>query len=218
MIICQNINKQYGEETIVLKALNLMVAKGECLFIRGVSGSGKTTLLNLMALLDEPSSGTITFEGQDLHALSANQQAQYLNEKVGIIFQKFNLLSQLTVIENVMLPRLYQGENYRETEQLAQQILDELAIGHLSKRKPSQLSGGQQQRVAVARVLLQAPEVIMADEPSANVDEATENLIVAQLAKQKAEGKTLVIVSHNQIYETIADRVLYMRKGELFDV
>lgn len=88
----------------------------------------------------------------------------------------------------------------------------------MSKRKPSQLSGGQQQRVAVARVLLQAPEVIMADEPSANVDEATENLIVAQLAKQKAAGKTLVIVSHNQIYETIADRVLYMRKGELFDV
>lgn len=104
MIICQNISKQYGEETIVLKALNLTVAKGECLFIRGVSGSGKTTLLNLMALLDEPSSGTITFEGQDLHVLSANQQAQYLNEKVGIIFQKFNLLSQLTVIENVMLP------------------------------------------------------------------------------------------------------------------
>ncbi|MGL5915951.1 MAG: ATP-binding cassette domain-containing protein, partial [Culicoidibacterales bacterium] len=90
--------------------------------------------------------------------------------------------------------------------------------GHLSKRKPSQLSGGQQQRVAVARVLLQAPEVIMADEPSANVDEATENLIVAQLSKQKAAEKTLVIVSHNQIYETIADRVLYMRKGELFDV
>lgn len=218
MIVCENITKQYGEETIVLKSLNLTVQQGECLFIRGVSGSGKTTLLNLMALLDEPSSGTIMFEGQNLHALSANQRAQYLNEKVGIMFQKFNLLSQLTVIENVMLPKLYQGARYQETYTQAQQLLDELNIGHLSKRKPSQLSGGQQQRVAVARVLLQSPAVIMADEPSANVDEATEKLIVTQLAQQKAAGKTLVIVSHNQIYETIADRVLYMRKGELFDV
>lgn len=209
-----NLSKKYdGLSSPLFSNLSFEINKGECLFIQGVSGVGKTTLLSILALLDVPDSGEIVYENLQIINSSEKIKNKYRNEKMGIIFQKYNLLSQFTVVENVMLPLLYKNiKDKKKIEYDAIEILNKLEMGDFKNRAINSLSGGQQQRVAIARVLLQNPDIILADEPSANVDKKTEELIMLQFEKHKKEGKILIVVSHNNVYERIADYKMIMTK------
>ncbi|MDB5022712.1 MAG: transporter ATP-binding protein [Mucilaginibacter sp.] len=202
MIRLQNIEKVYRTDTVETLALNkvsLEIAKGEFLSVMGPSGCGKSTLLNIIGLLDEPSKGEIRIDDQKTANLSDKQLAQFRNKKLGFIFQSYHLISDLQVLDNVELPLLYRSATARERKQLATEALAKVGLSNRVKHFPSQLSGGQKQRVAIARAIVGRPEIILADEPTGNLDSAMGNEIMDILIQlNRDEGTTIIMVTHDE--------------------
>ena len=202
MIRLQNIEKVYRTNTVETLALNkvsLDIAKGEFLSIMGPSGCGKSTLLNIMGLLDEPSKGDVKIDEQTTINLNDKQLAQFRNKKIGFIFQSYHLINDLQVLDNVELPLLYRDSTAKERKQLATEALAKVGLSNRVKHFPSQLSGGQKQRVAIARAIVGRPEIILADEPTGNLDSAMGNEIMDILMQlNQNDGTTIVMVTHDE--------------------
>jgi putative ABC transport system ATP-binding protein len=202
MIRLQNIEKVYRTstvETLALSSINLTVAKGEFLSIMGPSGCGKSTLLNIMGLLDAPSKGNINIDDQKTDHLSDKQLAAFRNKKLGFIFQSYHLINDLQVLDNVELPLLYRDSTAKERKMLATEALEKVGLANRIKHFPNQLSGGQKQRVAIARAIVGRPEIILADEPTGNLDSAMGNEILDILLQlNQKNGTTIVMVTHDE--------------------
>ena len=212
------LTKSYGDgrHIEVLTGLDLDVVAGEVVAIVGKSGVGKSTLLHVLGTLDQPSGGQVFFDGLDLFALSDAEQARFRNREIGFIFQFHHLLPDFSALENVMMPALIQGAPRGEAEARARGVLDRVGLGHRLSHKPGELSGGEQQRVAVARAVAQSPRVILADEPTGNLDPATGAEVHALLMQLNREhGMTLVIVTHNEELSRLAHRTLRLHDGRL---
>lgn len=217
LIELTNITKTYqngGQETDVLKGLNLTIYEGEFIMIMGKSGSGKTTLMNIIGFLDRLTSGTYKFQGEDVSSLNENQKSNYRNKNLGFIFQQFFLIDSLNVQQNVELPLVYSGlNNGVEKKEKAEQFLDLVGIREKLNSKPTELSGGQQQRVAIARALINNPLLIMADEPTGALDSETGKNIMEILTQLNKDGKTIIMVTHDEDLITYASRVIYIKDG-----
>lgn len=202
MIQLQNIEKVYRTstvETLALNNVNLTVQKGEFLSIMGPSGCGKSTLLNIMGLLDAPSKGDVKIDNEATTHLSDKQMAHFRNKKLGFIFQSYHLINDLKVLDNVELPLLYRSSSANERTQLAKAALEKVGLSNRIKHFPTQLSGGQKQRVAIARAIVGEPEIILADEPTGNLDSAMGNEIMEILLHlNKTEHTTIVMVTHDE--------------------
>lgn len=203
-----------GDETLqILKDLSFEVVAGEWLALTGPSGSGKSTLLGLLAAIDNPTSGKISFDGQDISSLPEKELARLRNEKIGIVFQSFNLISTLTAQENVELP-LYVSNKAQQARQLAREMLDLVGLSERFNHRPHQLSGGQQQRVAIARALVNQPKLLLADEPTGNLDTKTgEQMLELFEQVRKALTLTMIVVTHDTQVASRADRVLHLVDG-----
>jgi putative ABC transport system ATP-binding protein len=202
MIRLQNIEKVYRTDTIETLALNsvtLDIAKGEFLSIMGPSGCGKSTLLNIMGLLDAPSKGDIRIDDQKTEGMNDKQLAQFRNKKLGFIFQSYHLINDLQVLDNVELPLLYRDTTAKQRRELAAEALEKVGLANRLKHFPTQLSGGQRQRVAIARAIVGRPEIILADEPTGNLDSAMGNEIMEILLNlNRNDGTTIVMVTHDE--------------------
>ena len=213
MIRAKTILKKYGDLP-VLKGVDLHVAKGEVVSIVGASGAGKTTLLQILGTLERPDSGSLTISGQDVTGLSSNALSAFRNQHIGFVFQFHHLLPEFTALENVMMPGLIAGKSMAECTPRAEQLLQRLSVLPRKTHKPSQLSGGEQQRMAVARALFNNPSVVLADEPSGNLDSAhAKELHQLFFDLRKELGQTFVIVTHNEELAEMADRRLVMKDG-----
>jgi lipoprotein-releasing system ATP-binding protein len=205
-----------GRELVVLKGISLEIAKGEFVAVVGASGAGKSTLLHIVGTLDRPTSGTVRFDGRDLFQLSEREQAEFRNKRVGFVFQFHHLLPEFTALENACLPALIQARPQEEVEQDATMLLKEVGLEDRLHHKPGELSGGEQQRVAVARALMQKPDVVLADEPTGNLDTHTGEALFALLRDlNKSRGTTFVIVTHNDRLSAQADRIIHMEDGQI---
>ena len=202
MIKLTGINKIYRTneiETLALENVNLDVAKGEFVSIMGPSGCGKSTLLNIMGLLDAPSSGKIEINGTSVESMKDKELAAFRNKTLGFVFQSFHLINSLNVIDNVELPLLYRKMAAKERTRLAKEVLDRVGLSHRMRHMPTQLSGGQCQRVAIARAIVGNPEIILADEPTGNLDLKMGAEVMELLHKlNKEDGRTIVMVTHNE--------------------
>jgi putative ABC transport system ATP-binding protein len=202
MIKLENIEKVYRTETIetiALDSISLNVNKGEFMSIMGPSGCGKSTLLNIMGLLDAPTSGRVQIASETLNNMSDKELARFRNQKIGFIFQSFHLINDLQVIDNVELPLLYRNASAGERKKLAREALEKVGLSNRMKHFPSQLSGGQKQRVAIARAIVGRPEIILADEPTGNLDSNMGNEIMNILLQlNETEGTTIVMVTHDE--------------------
>ena len=202
MIKLTGINKIYRTneiETLALENVNLDVVKGEFVSIMGPSGCGKSTLLNIMGLLDAPSSGKIEINGTSVESMKDKELAAFRNKTLGFVFQSFHLINSLNVIDNVELPLLYRKMAAKERTRLAKEVLDRVGLSHRMRHMPTQLSGGQCQRVAIARAIVGNPEIILADEPTGNLDSKMGAEVMELLHKlNKEDGRTLVMVTHNE--------------------
>tara|TARA_R110002124_G_scaffold180953_1_gene348443 strand:+ start:241 stop:906 length:666 start_codon:yes stop_codon:yes gene_type:complete len=202
MIELNNISKVYRTktiETLALDNINLKVDKGEFLSIMGPSGCGKSTLLNIIGLLDEPSSGSINISAQSIHEYKSKSIAKFRNQKLGFIFQSFHLINDLSVIDNVELPLIYRNIGSKERRELAQEALESVGLKNRMKHFPNQLSGGQKQRVAIARAIVGKPEIILADEPTGNLDSVMGGEVMDILLKLNIENSTtIVMVTHDK--------------------
>jgi len=217
MIQLTNVSKTYGNSGAVqaLHNLSLAVEQGERVAVMGPSGSGKSTLLNLICGLDEPSSGSIRLEGVELSELSDDRRTRLRREKIGMIFQTFNLLPTLTAIENAALPLRLQGVRTREAEQRALAMLERVGLKVRAHHRPDELSGGERQRVAIARALVFRPPILLGDEPTGNLDSATGEEILRLLDDLHGEfNNTILLVTHNDNAAAFCDRVLTLRDGQ----
>ncbi len=197
-----------------LRGLDFSVSKGEFVSIMGPSGSGKSTAMNMIGCLDVPSKGTVFLDGKDISKMTESQLAQVRGKKIGFIFQSFNLVNTLTAKENIMLPMLFQSLNREQREKRAERLLRMVELDDRMDHKPTELSGGQQQRVAIARALSNNPEVILADEPTGNLDSKTGKSMMDFLKKlHKKENRTIVVVTHDKYIAENADRVNYLKDG-----
>lgn len=219
MIIVKDLHKSFpmGEQTLtVLRGIDLTIERGELIAVVGASGAGKSTLLHILGLLDRPSKGTVCFEGQDLFQLSEAAQAEFRNRRIGFVFQFHHLLPEFTALENACMPALIQRREPEEVRQEAIGLLKDVGLGPRLQHKPGELSGGEQQRVAVARALLQKPDLVLADEPTGNLDTHTGDSLFALMRElNKARGTTFVIVTHNDKLSAQADRILHMQDGQI---
>jgi lipoprotein-releasing system ATP-binding protein len=219
MITVTNLHKSFpmGEQTLsVLKGINLTIAHGELIAVIGASGAGKSTLLHILGLLDRPTRGTVCFEGQDLFQLSESAQAEFRNKRIGFVFQFHHLLPEFTALENACMPALIQRRQPEDVKAEAIAILNDVGLGARLQHKPGELSGGEQQRVAVARALLQKPDLVLADEPTGNLDTHTGDALFALMRElNKARGTTFVIVTHNDKLSSQADRIVHMQDGQI---
>jgi lipoprotein-releasing system ATP-binding protein len=219
MIIVKDLHKSFpmGEQTLtVLRGIDLTIERGELIAVVGASGAGKSTLLHILGLLDRPSKGTVCFEGQDLFQLSEAAQAEFRNRRIGFVFQFHHLLPEFTALENACMPALIQRREPEEVRQEAIGLLKDVGLGPRLHHKPGELSGGEQQRVAVARALLQKPDLVLADEPTGNLDTHTGDALFALMRElNKARGTTFVIVTHNDKLSAQADRILHMQDGQI---
>ncbi len=205
-----------ARELEVLKGINLEIRRGELVAVVGASGAGKSTLLHIIGMLDRPTRGTVHFEGQDLFQLTETQQADFRNRRIGFVFQFHHLLPEFTALENACMPALIQRRPQEEVESEAAAILTEVGLGDRLGHKPGELSGGEQQRVAVARALLQKPDLVLADEPTGNLDTHTgEALFNLMRDLNKTRGITFVIVTHNDKLSAQSDRLVHMQDGTI---
>ena len=202
-------------ETVALDAIDLDILDGEFVAIMGPSGCGKSTLLNLMGMLDLPSSGSYVFDGQEVAGLTEAKLAEVRKASIGFIFQSFNLIDELTVRENVELALLYHDVSAAERKRRADTVMDQVGIAHRARHRPSQLSGGQQQRVAVARALVAQPKLILADEPTGNLDTAHGEEVMRMLQSLNAAGSTIVMVTHSPAHADYAGRTVQMLDGRI---
>ena len=218
MIALQDLTKAYRTadvETTALNNANLEINQGEFIAIMGPSGCGKSTMLNVIGMLDTPDSGRYEFLGKNIAGLPESQLADIRKQNIGFIFQSFNLVDELTVWENVMLPLLYQRVAATERKQRVQAVLERMNIAHRADHRPQQLSGGQQQRVAVARAVVINPKLILADEPTGNLDTTNGEEVLGLLNQLNADGTTIVMVTHDQGHAGHASRVVQMLDGRV---
>ena len=215
MIKIDNIHKSFGTLE-VLKGVSLSVEKGEILSIIGPSGAGKTTLLQIIGTLDRPDSGSVCINGTDVMTLGEKQLSRFRNRHIGFIFQFHQLLPEFTALENVMMPALIAGENEKEAEKRAAQLLCELGLQERTQHKPAELSGGEKQRVAAARAMMMQPDIILADEPSGSLDSKNKEEMQRRLLSLRDKyGQTIIIVTHDKELAKISDRVIEMRDGRI---
>ena len=204
-------------ETHALSGVNLEIRQGEYVAISGPSGCGKSTLLSILGLLDTPTAGTYLLNGKTTANLKARQRARIRNRQIGFIFQAFNLIGDLTVFENVELPLTYRGMRAAERKKRVEEVLDRIGMAHRMKHYPSQLSGGQQQRVAVARALGGSPSVLLADEPTGNLDSKNGEAVMDLLSDIHRGGATICMVTHDSRFEAYARRVVRLFDGKIVD-
>lgn len=214
MIRLENIQKKINNTTI-LENINLYIQKGEFVAIIGQSGSGKTSLLNIIGTLDEPSSGKYFLDAYEVTNLSKDEKARIRREKIGFIFQRYNLLSLLNAKDNVALPAVYAGKNKQERSQKAKELLSFLELDHKELSKPNELSGGQQQRVSIARALMNGGELILADEPTGALDSKSGKIVLEILNKLNEQGHTVVLVTHDREIAARAKRVIEIKDGKI---
>jgi lipoprotein-releasing system ATP-binding protein len=221
IIEASGIKKRFQKDDVVievLKGVDLTADKGSFITIMGPSGAGKSTFLHIIGTLDKPTEGTILFEGQDIMKFNEDEQSRFRNERVGFIFQFYHLLQDFNVIENIMMPLLIRRVKPDEAMRKAKGFLETVELTHRSSHKPGELSGGEQQRVAIARALINEPSVILADEPTGNLDRKTGREVLHQiLTIQKKLSATLILVTHDPEIGAVGDRKLTMVDGELFD-
>jgi putative ABC transport system ATP-binding protein len=218
VISLSHITKEYENgdvKTQVLNDVTVQIKHGEFIAITGPSGSGKSTLLNILGLLDTATHGTYILNGTDVTKLTEDEQSYYRNREIGFVFQSFNLLQRSTALENVILPAIYAGIDKAKREDKAKDFLIQVGLGdHLFKR-PNQMSGGQQQRVAIARALMNDPAIILADEPTGNLDTKSGEDVMAILKKLNKEGKTVVMITHEHDIAKQAQRTIFIRDGKI---
>jgi putative ABC transport system ATP-binding protein len=216
LIRLESISKVYGSgnaEVVALSEFSLSVRAGELLAVMGPSGSGKSTLMNILGCLDIPTSGRYWFAGEYVSRLNETQLAHVRNRRIGFVFQQFQLLSKLSAWRNVELPLLYRSSTNRRD--LALQALERVGLGNRVDHRPTQLSGGQQQRVAIARALVTNPDLILADEPTGNLDTASSRDVLAVLRELNEQGHTIIIITHDSEVGSVANRTVHMRDGRL---
>ncbi len=204
-------------ETHALSEIHLSIKAGEFVSIAGPSGCGKTTLLSILGLLDSPTSGDYVLDGEPVANLSASQRARIRNQAIGFIFQAFNLIGDLTVYENVELPLTYRGMAGGERKERVHASLERVGMAHRMSHYPSQLSGGQQQRVAVARAIVGKPLILLADEPTGNLDSKNGNAVIDLMNELHGEGATICMVTHDPRYATVAERSVHLFDGQVVD-
>jgi putative ABC transport system ATP-binding protein len=221
IIEIQDLTKVYGVGNVAVQALRGVTAtveQGEFVAIMGSSGSGKSTLMNILGCLDRPTSGTYILDGEDVSRLSKNQLASVRNKKIGFVFQSYNLLPRFTAVKNVTLPMLYNGHvriSDKERTGRAIATLESVGLGERARHRPNELSGGQQQRVAIARALINAPSIILADEPTGNLDTRSSMEIMDVLHQLHEQGTTIVMVTHEVDIASCAGRVIYLQDGQV---
>ena len=215
MIRIEGIRKSFGSLE-VLKGIDLDIQKGDIISVVGRSGAGKTTLLQLLGTLDRPDAGSIYFNNEDPFRLNDTKLSAFRNKHIGFVFQFHQLLPEFTALENVMIPGMIAGKKPTDLQKRAQSLLDKLRLSERMQHKPAELSGGEQQRVAVARALMNEPELILADEPSGNLDSKNaQELHELFLELRRDEGQTFVIVTHNEALAELADRKIVMEDGRI---
>ncbi len=218
MIQIENLGKTFRTEeveTIALQGINLRIDDGEFVAIMGPSGCGKSTLLNIIGLLDNPSEGSYLLNGQEVARLTEDERTGLRRGTIGFVFQSFNLIDEMTVYENVELPLIYAGVPAKERRERVEALLDRMKMSHRAKHYPQQLSGGQQQRVAIARAVVTRPQLILADEPTGNLDSAHGKEVIGLLAELNQEGTTIVMVTHNSHDAASARRVIHLFDGHI---
>jgi len=219
LLECEGIIKNYqdGENEVnVLSHLNMSLNSHELLAITGRSGSGKSTLLHILGTLEKPSDGRVLFKGQDIHQLNANKQAQFRNDQLGFIYQFHHLLAEFSAIENIMMPLLIAGVNKAKAKIRALNILNQVGLKDRAHHKPSQLSGGERQRIAIARALVNEPALVLADEPTGNLDSENAQAIFALLRELRdQQGTSFVVVTHDNQLANKLDRVVNLTSGKL---
>lgn len=216
IIALDNITKIYdlGElKVTALDNVSFRCSKGEVVSIMGPSGSGKSTLMNLLGCLDRPTSGSFLLDGEDVSSLNDNELAVIRNKKLGFVFQSYNLLPKMTALENVQLPLVYAGQGHRK--QSAMEALESVGIGNRAHHRPTEMSGGEQQRVAIARALINNPRIILADEPTGNLDSQSSHNIMDVLLEQRKKGITIIIVTHEEDIASYTERTIYLRDGKI---
>lgn len=216
----ENLFKSYSQNTFseveVIKGLNLEINSGDFLSLMGPSGSGKSTLLNLIGLLDQPNKGEIFFDGMNLTNLEHNDKARLRNNEFGFVFQGFNLLKRISILDNVALPLIYQGVERFAAKERAQVLIKSTGLAGLESRLPNQISGGQQQRVAIARALIAKPKLILADEPTGNLDSKTAGEIMSMFRDLNAKsGITIILVTHELDIAEFGSRIIKMKDGRI---
>ena len=214
----RNLKKRFGigdAENYALNGVDLSIKKGEFIIIMGPSGCGKTTLLNIIGLLDRATEGDYILDGRNVAKMSRRKHAKIRSEKIGFIFQNFNLIPRLTVIENVALPLVYKGVGKIKRLEAASKILKQFHLGEREYYMPWQLSGGQTQRVAIARALVNEPSIILADEPTGNLDSKSSHIIMEELAEVHKKGNTIIMVTHNPELMAYATRIITMFDGKI---
>ena len=220
MIKIENLSKVFrteNVETTALNGVNLEVKEGEFVAIMGPSGCGKSTLLNILGLLDNPSEGKYLLDGKEMSTLKESERTDIRKGVIGFVFQSFNLIDELNVYENIELPLLYMGVPAKERKRRVEAAMDRMAISHRRKHFPNQLSGGQQQRVAIARAVLANPKIILADEPTGNLDSKNGKEVMNLLSELHQEGTTVIMVTHSQHDASYADRIVRLYDGEIVE-
>lgn len=207
----QNINKSFGN-VVALKGVNLSVQKGDWVSIMGPSGSGKSTLLNIIALLDEPSGGEYNLMGKSMRDLSEEEKIVIRREKIGLIFQQFHLIPYLTALENVELAQFYHSSVDSDDAKAA---LEKVGLGHRISHLPSELSGGEQQRLCIARSFINNPDILLADEPTGNLDGENEKIVLEAFCKLRDEGKTIILITHNPELGEYGNKKVLLKHGEM---
>lgn len=218
MIKIENIKKVFRTEDVetwALREVSLEVKAGEFVAIMGPSGCGKSTLLNILGLLSSPTEGTYMLDGKDVSTLSESDRIKLRKGALGFVFQSFNLIDELNVSENIELPLLYMGVSAKERKEAVKAVIDRVAMGHRAKHFPAQLSGGQQQRVAIARAVISNPKLILADEPTGNLDSKNGREVMELLKELHREGTTIVMVTHSQRDASYADRIINLFDGQI---
>ncbi|MDR2341785.1 MAG: ABC transporter ATP-binding protein [Campylobacteraceae bacterium] len=207
----KDIEKCFGDVS-ALEGINITIKSGEWVSIMGPSGSGKTTLLNILSLMDTPTNGTYLLEGIDASKLNEAQQLVFRREKIGLVFQQFHLIPYLNALENVMLSQYYHSST---DEDDAKEALKKVGLSHRLTHRPSELSGGEQQRLCIARALINNPDILLADEPTGNLDEENERVIFELLGKLRDEGKTVIVITHNPELGELGDRIIHLHHGKI---
>ncbi|MEM0349844.1 MAG: ABC transporter ATP-binding protein [Candidatus Caldarchaeum sp.] len=218
VLVVENLKKVYrnnGIETVALNGVDFKVRRGEMVAIVGPSGSGKSTLLNMLGALDRPTEGRVLIDGVDISHADDNKRALIRNKLIGFVFQSYNLINRLTALKNVEMPLAIQNVPEQERRRLALEMLREVGLESKAYKKPTQLSGGEQQRVAVARALVTKPSIILADEPTGNLDSKSGAVVVQLLKDLARKGHTVIVVTHNMEVAREADRIIYIRDGKI---
>jgi putative ABC transport system ATP-binding protein len=218
IIEIKDIKKVYktgGEDTLALKGIDIKIKKGEFVAIMGPSGSGKSSLMHILGLLDKPTSGTYLLNGKDVSRINKREQARIRNKEIGFVFQQFNLLPRTTVLDNVLLPTIY--GSLANAKSKAMELIEEVGLTERVNNKSNQLSGGQVQRVAIARALVMEPSIVLADEPTGNLDTKKSKEIMELFRKINKRGSTVVLITHEENIASYADRIIRIQDGEIVE-